>query len=270
MVIIMHIEVKGLGPSGSISQLACGTHHRKVCFIDEINISLINTPRVNMIGRTMICSRLTVKTNGSCQTVILNPGANNLLQELHMYGIPVTFHDTDLGSSVGIQRMLATNLCAKTLHWIAHLNLVLTTEIKIVDGNLTDMSYITYQEGINLITLNVSNNQISNSVLYFTRFHNLKWLELSHNSLSFVQVVIMSSSLKLLDMSHNRLTALTLGLSISSDYSIDLSFNQLHDTSFLTTLSGTIEFINLSNNRIMDVSHLHHLTLQFPTTISLL
>ena len=208
--------------------------------------------------------------NNLCDTIVANAGSNILLERLMVIKTPVTFLLTDAGIDLEVQHIVMKKLCVNTIYWLGQYDLRLTKSIALTEGNISDASYLTYKNCPNLKDLDLSNNQISNTILNFIRHPKLARIDLSLNRLSYIQMTINGPLFHFLNLSHNALTDLFISISGNNPYSIDLSNNQLKDLSFIKSLSGKINYLDLSFNYIVEVGDLKQLALQNPLTIDLM
>jgi Leucine-rich repeat (LRR) protein len=104
----------------------------------------------------------------------------------------------------------------------------------------------------NLRALRLDNNQLKDMNGLVSSLKNLKWLNVSTNSLQWFDFAFIPKSLEWLDIHNNRIDKIGNYYHLSSDFSLqtlDLSFNsvrQLEERSLLTSL----RHIYLNNNRL--------------------
>ena len=174
-----------------------------------------------------------------------------------------------IGFPTFVESFVITDLCEASLYFLENYQLDLTKQLKIHRGNLTDISQLTNRLCDELTILQITHNKVQNSILQFSKHPKLHHLDLSHNSLTFLQLGITGKNFSSLNLSHNAITDLLISVTASKSFSIDLSYNKLHDLQFMIMLKNNVYFINLKNNNIMDITDLAKISIQQPISINI-
>ena len=132
------------------------------------------------------------------------------------------------------------------------------------NNQISDITLFKYKEFSRLINLDLSNNQISDiSPLFNCIMQNLKNLNLKNNIISDIKNIETASfeSIEYLELSHNKIMDINYleKVKIKNIREINLSYNDIKDSNIFSILVFTkINKLDLSNNRIekMDISKL--------------
>lgn len=265
----LSMNINRFNAQTSLSHLICYKKKKNSCYIPKINLEANSPLPSTLLGSRILTDNLRIVSNDSQQLSAVHPGVNLFLGQLTLINAKVSFHRTLFHIPISVQNITITQSETHNLNWLHGYDLSTIQYLYLNDNNITDIIKLMHTPSMNMKVMDLSRNKIRNPVLYFTHYGFIQHVDLSQNDLSYIQLVFPSSSLKFLNLSHNALTNLNVAITRVHDLTLDLSYNKLHEVSALTSLVGTINYINLSNNRLVDVSALQQIALDRPTTLDL-
>ena len=268
------LEIKGFAQQVSLSDVIIkqDSHKRQPTYnypVSTVYLKCTDNLNVNIIGNKILLNNFIVRTPSSCQLTTLNSGQNVIIKKLDTVGTPVILLPSSIGFPTLVESFVMAEICESSLYFLENYQLDLTKDITIQNGNLTDISQVTNRRCDELTMIKITHNKVQNSVLQFTRHPKLRQINLSHNSLTFLQLSVTGQNFSSLNLSHNAITDLFISITASKSYSIDLSHNKLRDLQFMTMLTDNVYFINLKNNNLVDITDLAKIAIHQPISINI-